>query len=68
MAIHRSDDPIRDFDAWEADQEAWLDTRPVCADCDEPIQDDHCYEFNGEYICPRCMEDLHRKDVEDCVQ
>lgn len=48
----------------ERQQEAWLAERPVCADCDEPIQDDHCFEINGEYICPRCMEDLHRRDVD----
>ena len=65
MGIHRTDDPIRDFLSHEAEQEAWLAERPVCADCDEPIQDDHCFEINGEYICPRCMEDLHRRDVDD---
>ena len=60
----RTDDPIADFNRWNAEQESWLVERPVCADCDEPIQDDHCFEINGEYICPRCMEDLHRRDVE----
>lgn len=65
MRIHRSDNPLADFMAREAEQESWLAERPVCADCDEPIQDDHCFEINGEYICPRCMEDLHRRDVDD---
>ena len=65
MSIFRSDDPDRDFEMWDAEQEAWLAERPVCADCDEPIQEDHCFEINGEYICPRCMEDLHRRDVDD---
>ncbi len=65
MGIFRTDDPAADFDRWEAEQNKWLSERPVCADCDEPIQDDHCFEINGEYICPRCMEDLHRRDVED---
>ena len=51
----------------ERQQEAWLAGRPVCADCDEPIQDDHCFEINGEYICPRCMEDLHRRDADDFI-
>lgn len=67
MGIFRTDDPIRDFMNHEAEQEAWLAERPICADCDEPIQDDHCFEINGEYICPRCMEDLHRRDVDDCL-
>lgn len=65
MRIHRSDDPVRDYLNHEAEEESWLAERPVCADCDEPIQDDYCFEINGEYICPRCMEDLHRRDVDD---
>lgn len=67
MGIHRTDDPVRDFARHDAEQEAWLAERPVCADCDEPIQDDHAYEYNGEYICPQCNEDLHRKDIDDCL-
>ena len=49
----------------ERQYEAWLSRRPVCADRDEHIQDDHYFEINGEYICPRCMEDLHRRDIDD---
>ena len=64
MSVFRSDDPVQDFMNHEAEQESWLAERPVCADCDEHIQDDHCFEINGEYICPKCMEDLHRRDVE----
>ena len=65
--MFRTDDPIADFNRWNAEQESWLEKLPVCADCDEPIQDDHCFEINGEYICPRCMEDLHRRDVDDFI-
>ena len=57
-------DNYSQWEEHERKQEAWLAERPVCADCGEPIQDDHCFEINGEYICPRCMEDLHRRDVE----
>lgn len=63
-----TDDPIADFMRWDAEQERKLARRPVCADCDEPIQDEYCYEINGEYICERCLCDLHRKAVEDCVE
>lgn len=58
-------DNYSQWEAHERKKEAWLAERPVCADCDNPIQDDHCFEINGEYICPTCMEDLHRKDVDD---
>lgn len=65
--MYYTDDPLMDYSRYEADQERWLERLPVCADCGEPIQDSHCYEYNGEYICPQCNEDLHRKDVEDIV-
>ena len=63
---YRTDDPARDFMRHDAEQNRLLADLPICADCQEPIQDDHCFEINGEYICPTCMDDLHRKSTEDC--
>lgn len=68
MGIFRTDDPIRDFNAWEAEQESWLSRRPVCADCDEPIQDDHYFDINGEVICPNCMDANYRKEIGDYIE
>ncbi len=56
MGIHRSDDPVADFKAWDAEQESWLARLPVCADCERHIQDDSAYYINGEWICEDCME------------
>ncbi len=64
--VLRTEDPIHDFEVWDAEQNRWLESLPECADCGEPIQDGYAYEYNGEYICPRCNEDLHRKDVTFC--
>ena len=55
MRIYRSDDPIRDFNRYEADRDKWLAERPECADCGEHIQDAKAYYINGEWICKRCM-------------
>jgi formylmethanofuran dehydrogenase subunit E len=52
----------------ERQQEAWLRKRPVCADCDEPIQADHYFDINGEAICPDCMEGNYRKDIGDYIE
>ncbi len=41
----------------EAEDERWLRSRPVCAWCGEPIQDEYCYEIDGDLICERCIED-----------
>lgn len=68
MGIFRTDDPAADFAAWEAEQESWLAKRPVCADCDEPIQDDHYFDINGEAICPDCMEGNYRKEIGDYIE
>lgn len=61
MGIHRSDDPIKDFLNHDAEQEAWLAERPVCADCDEHIQDESAYYINGEWICMNCMSAYERE-------
>lgn len=60
-----TDDPIRDAEMHDAAQQRELDTRPVCAECDEPIQSASCYEFNGELICLDCLINYHRRVTED---
>ena len=57
-------DPGIDFDRFNADEEAALARLPICAECDKPIQDEDCYEINGELICPRCLEENHKKSTE----
>ena len=51
----------------EAEAESWLQKRPVCADCDEHIQDEKAYYINGEFICVNCM-DAYLVYVEDCIE
>jgi len=63
-----SDDPIRDYENWDAEQQRRLDKLPKCSECGEPIQTEECYEINDELICPDCMETNHRKWVEDYVE
>jgi len=55
------------LDMHEAKQEKLLEGLPICHECGEPIQDEHCYEFNDELYCPDCVESNHRKWVEDIV-
>ena len=63
-----SDDPARDYDRYDADREKQLEKLPRCSECDEPIQDDSCYEINDELICEDCMDGNHRKWVDDYVE
>lgn len=63
----RTDNPLADFEAHDAECSRWLDSRPVCSNCGEPIQDAFCYEINDEVICEDCLNDNFRKAVEDIV-
>lgn len=67
MGRYYSDDTYRDFDRWDADQEAWLNSRPVCKWCGEHIQDEYAYRINGDLVCEDCLKDT-RVDVEDIVE
>lgn len=53
------------FKIRERRQEAWLRKRPVCAFCEEHIQEDFCYEINGEIVCSVCLDREFRKETED---
>ena len=61
-------DSLDMYNRHEAKQEAWLKSRPVCSECGEPIQDEFCFEINGECICERCLMDNHRKYTEDLCE
>lgn len=57
-----TDDPIADFDAYDAEQNRRLAKLPLCADCADPIQDEFAYYINGEWICEHCM-DAYKMEV-----
>lgn len=60
-------DPERDFQRHEAEQERELNKRPVCYECENPIQDEVCFEINGELICPKCLKENHRKFTDEYI-
>lgn len=62
-----SDDPIRDFERHDSGQARELKRLPICAECGEPIQDEHCFEINDELICEECLNQNHRKYVDDYI-
>ena len=65
--MYRSGDPLKDFDRWDAEQQRKLDKLPKCYYCDEPIQGDFCFVINGECICEDCLEEHHKKYVDDLI-
>lgn len=48
----------RDFERTEMEREKWLESRPVCDKCGEPIQDDHMYFVYPHQYCPECFLEL----------
>jgi len=61
------------FREHEAQEEAWLSKRPICAKCGEPIQDEYAYDLydDGDLVCEDCKDEIlqeHRIDVDDYVQ
>lgn len=65
--MYRTDDPDRDFDAWEAEQAREMERLPRCSECGERILDDFCYQINDEIICEECMQDNYRKATSDLM-
>lgn len=59
-----SDDPAADFDRYDREQAKRLAQLPKCDICDQPIQDDHYYLINGDNVCPGCLDDQFRKEIE----
>lgn len=55
------------YRAHEAEQERRLSELPVCCYCENPIQDEHYYEINGEMFCPDCLENYFKKRTEDYI-
>ena len=59
-----TDDPLMDFAMHDAHQNKMLESRPVCADCQEHIQEDTAFYINDDWICENCI-DSYRRDVNE---
>lgn len=53
----RTDDPIADYDRYDAEQQKRLDSLPKCDHCKNPIQDDTYYEIEGDNVCWECLRE-----------
>ena len=55
-------------DKREAEERAWLERRPQCDYCGEPITDDECFNINGDLICEECMNAEFKVQVDNYVK
>jgi formylmethanofuran dehydrogenase subunit E len=68
MSYFRTGDPLDDFNRLDREQAQYLESFPVCERCGKPIQDEHLYLINDEFVCPECLYRDFRKDTEDYVK
>ena len=61
-------DALKDWERYDAQQQRGLDKLPKCSYCHHPIQDDDYYEFEDRLLCPECLNEHHKKSVEDYIQ
>lgn len=61
--MFRTDDPVADFESWDAMLEQRLARLPVCSECGEPIQDYFAYQIDNRWICENCIQ-WSRREVE----
>lgn len=63
-----TNDPILDHYRYEDEREKELRRMPRCSECNNPIQEDILFEWNGKLICPECTMTNHRKYTEDYME
>lgn len=56
-----TDDPIRDFERYDAEK---CKMKPVCFMCEEEINDDYFYDIYGTIYCKDCVYEHYRKENE----
>lgn len=64
----RTDDPVSDFDNYDAECEEELERLPMCEACGERIQDDYLYDIDGYILCEECMNDIYRHSTENYME
>ena len=68
MSYFRTGDPLEDFNRLDREQAEYLESLPVCSICGEPIQDEHLYLINDEFVCPECLDSEFRKNTDDYTE
>lgn len=63
-----TDNPIRDYDRYCAEQEREMEKYPVCCCCDKSITDDFLFYIEGDIYCEECMKDEFRRPTDDFIE
>ena len=60
-------DNLDSYERYQSAQDKWLESRPICVECGEHIQEEHYFEINDEPVCFECLVNNHRKRTEDYI-
>ena len=63
--MFRTDDPLRDFDRYDAAMAALEAKLPHCDKCGEAINDDEYFYINDEVLCEECMRNEYARSTQD---
>lgn len=58
------------YSLWEQredEMERWLKRLPCCYECNRPIQDEMCFEWDGLLFCEECTMANHRRFTDDFI-
>ena len=50
-----TDNPVADFNRYNAEQQRRLESLPECANCGEHIQQEDAVCIDGDYYCDECL-------------
>lgn len=62
-----TDDPIADFNKWDAEQESRRKMLPRCCECGKHIQDDELFDVFGDLYCWDCAIKEFRRSTDDYI-
>jgi len=60
-----TDDPVADYERYDAEQSRRLERRPICCCCEEHIQEEKAFYYDSEWFCPDCEKELMEVVWED---
>ena len=68
MSYFRTGDPLDDSERRDREQAEYLESLPQCEICGEPIQDEHLYLINDEFVCQECLDRDFKKETDDYTE
>lgn len=63
-----TDDPVRDFIAYDRECQRRLSRYPKCDCCGEYITEETFYYIEKQKVCEECLDLHYRRDTDDYIQ